>query len=359
MATQAQRSPSACVIFQCAVLAVLSYAPAASAQVQHRPRRVAVIGDSITLGLNDSQGGYPTRAEVSLQASEQTFTTVLNRGIGGWTTSDWLAVPPQTHWDYFRQLHPEITEPVPPPGLAMAEAVATVDGPLDGVVILLGVNDLVWDAQPPSQIVANLHALQDRLRPLAETVLVATLTPSKGISVLGAIQQLNDLIRPEFPDFVPLGDQFLAQPNWYDLLANGLHPNEEGYAVLAAILASELIARGLTGYIGAAIDGFKCYQVKERDHLFEPTTVDLQDQFGVNDGTFELRKPFVLCNPASRNGGQILDPGSHLTCYTLAGPSLPTELSPKVEVQNELGTQQLEIGRPFSLCVPSMKTIEP
>jgi lysophospholipase L1-like esterase len=358
LAIQVPRS-TVCVAFQLAALAALSYAPGASAQVQHRPHRVVIIGDSITLGFGASQGGYPTRAQVALQASEETFTAVLNRGLGGWNTSDWLAAPTQANWDVLRGVHPDVTEPAAPPGMGMAEAVASVDAPLDAIVILLGVNDLVWGNKPLPQVIANLHALQDGLRPLAGTVLISTLTPSRNLFTLAAILQLNDLIRAEFPDFVPLGDQFLAQPNWYDLLADSLHPTDEGQALLASILASELSARGLTGYIGAAIDAFKCYQVTERENLFEPTTVDLQDQFGVNDGSFNVKEPFVLCNPVARNGGPLLQPSEHLTCYTLKGPNLPAGLRPNVEVQNEFGTLQLEVGRPFALCARSAKTIEP
>jgi hypothetical protein len=108
------------------------------------------------------------------------------------------------------------------------------------------------------------------------------------------------------------------------------------------------------------LDHFKCYKAKDlKNPKFDATTVALSDQFGVNDGMFEVKKPFLFCNPADKNGEGIANPVDHLACYKVKGPKLDKADRPKVEVVNQLGTLQLEVQKPFLLCVPSTKTVIP
>jgi cysteine-rich repeat protein len=108
------------------------------------------------------------------------------------------------------------------------------------------------------------------------------------------------------------------------------------------------------------VDPFKCYKVKDRkEPKFLGTVVSLSDQFAVNDGSFQVTKPFLLCNPAEQNGDAVANPAEHLTCYKIKGPALDRSERPRVEVQNALGTSRLEARKPFLLCVPSSKTILP
>lgn len=107
-------------------------------------------------------------------------------------------------------------------------------------------------------------------------------------------------------------------------------------------------------------ESFKCYKAKDlKDPKFTPTTVGLDDQFGVNDGVFEVKKPFLVCNPASIGGSGIANAADHLTCYRIHGPKLAKLDRPRVEVRNQLGTVQLTTTKPFVLCVPSSKTVLP
>jgi hypothetical protein len=109
-----------------------------------------------------------------------------------------------------------------------------------------------------------------------------------------------------------------------------------------------------------ALDHFKCYKAKDlKNPKFVATTVALSDQFGVNDGMFEVKKPFLFCNPADKNGEGISNPVDHLACYKVKGPALDKGDRPKVEVDNQLGGLQLEVTKPFLLCVPSTKTVIP
>ena len=123
----------------------------------------------------------------------------------------------------------------------------------------------------------------------------------------------------------------------------------------------------LVGLLAAAVpasaqnlDNFKCYKAKDlKNPKFASQTVALEDQFGVNDGDFEAKKPFLFCNPASVNGGTIVNMVDHLTCYKIKGPKLDKTQRPNVEVANQLGTIQVQAKKAFLLCVPSSKTIIP
>jgi len=110
----------------------------------------------------------------------------------------------------------------------------------------------------------------------------------------------------------------------------------------------------------APLDHFKCYKAKDlKNPKFASTTVSLSDQFGVNDGAFDVKKPFLFCNPADKNGEGIANPVDHLACYKVKGPKLEKGDRPTVEVDNQLGVLQLEVKKPFLLCVPSTKTVIP
>jgi hypothetical protein len=104
------------------------------------------------------------------------------------------------------------------------------------------------------------------------------------------------------------------------------------------------------------LDHFKCYKVKDlRMPRFTERTVALEDQFGVNDGNFEVRKPVLICNPANKNGEGINNAAGHLTCYKVRGPRLRPR--PSLAVGNQLGTTELEATKPALLCVASLKTL--
>jgi polyhydroxybutyrate depolymerase len=110
----------------------------------------------------------------------------------------------------------------------------------------------------------------------------------------------------------------------------------------------------------SAVDHFKCYKAKDlKNPKFAGTTVALSDQFGVNDGAFDLKKPSLFCNPANKNDEGISNLADHLTCYTVKGPKLLKEDRPKVAVANQFGNLELEVQKPFLLCVPSAKTVIP
>jgi hypothetical protein len=112
------------------------------------------------------------------------------------------------------------------------------------------------------------------------------------------------------------------------------------------------------------VDDFKCYKAKDlKQPKFQAVTVALNDQFGLihDDDDFELKKPFLMCNPTNLNGGGISNPIDHLTCYKIKGSDgkIDKAQRPRVEAHNQLGTIQLELKKAFVVCVPSAKLILP
>ncbi len=108
------------------------------------------------------------------------------------------------------------------------------------------------------------------------------------------------------------------------------------------------------GAFGADVDHYKCYNSRPTLPRFTPVTVSLADSF---ETTTEVAvKPFELCNPVDKNGEGIVDPTAHLHCYrTRRTPSTPQFQSQLVDVTNQFGTQQLQIYRRHSLCLPAEK----
>ncbi len=105
------------------------------------------------------------------------------------------------------------------------------------------------------------------------------------------------------------------------------------------------------------LDHYKCYKVKDlKNPKFVKSSVSLTDQFGINDGIFEAKKPFMFCNPVDKNGEGILNDDDHLTCYKVKGPRLAPNDRPHVQIVNQLGTLQLEAKKAHLLCVPATKT---
>lgn len=130
------------------------------------------------------------------------------------------------------------------------------------------------------------------------------------------------------------------------------------WAVVTAAAVVCFLAADLSATDAAALDHFKCYKAKDlKAPKFEKTSLDsLDDQF-VTETDVELKKPFVLCNPVSKNDEGIENAADHLVCYK-AKPS-KLEPPPKVRVVNQLGTLDLEVKKSFLVCIPSKKTVLP
>lgn len=223
------------------------------------PRRIVFVGDSITQGIHDgrrvdAQGGFPGR----LQRRIGDRAVIVNRGIGGFSTRQWLAGSADgdwtPYWDLLRQIHPSAGfSPKPPAGSeSLVEAMLRESRP-DATIILLGANDMVLapvNGDPPVRSDAFVERFIERLREIAgiarrfsDTVVVATILPSVR-DPDDVRRRLNQRIRSEFPDALPLGEQF-EQGAWQALLSDNIHPSPAGYDRLAALLEPELERRHL------------------------------------------------------------------------------------------------------------------
>ncbi len=101
-------------------------------------------------------------------------------------------------------------------------------------------------------------------------------------------------------------------------------------------------------------DHYQCYSVSGS---LEQRVVRLRDQFHVE--RVRVLRPIQLCNPVSKNGEPLLHPLRHLTCYAIEDVRRTVFSVRRVRVTNQFGVEVLRVIRPYSLCVPSTKTILP
>ncbi|MDJ0848781.1 MAG: hypothetical protein QNK04_10410 [Myxococcota bacterium] len=100
------------------------------------------------------------------------------------------------------------------------------------------------------------------------------------------------------------------------------------------------------------IDHFKCYEATGPSLGAD---IDWSDQFqGVG---VTLLDPFLLCNPADKNGEGIMNTDDHLVCYR-ANPAVPFEFQTDVVTQFDPGGP-VTIFEAFAFCAPSSKTLPP
>jgi lysophospholipase L1-like esterase len=202
----------------------------------------------------DARGGYPGRLQERLGDRVQ----VLRRALGGASAELWLYDVRDGvgagFWEALRAREPALPDDAPPGAASVALAVFEADRP-QVVVILLGVNDLA--AEVPrrglaaiDEVAGRLVSLRRQAERVAPSALVATVLPSHRDPAPWR-DGLNARIRADHPDFLPLGERFAAA-GWERLLADEIHPNAEGYEVLAAILAEELVSRALVPAAGRA-----------------------------------------------------------------------------------------------------------
>jgi acyl-CoA thioesterase-1 len=211
------------------------------------PVRVACVGDSITRGLSYSSNPDTNSYPALLQQSLGLRYTVQNFGVGGSTL---LKKGDKPYWN-----QPEFT--------------ASTDFAPQIVIIMLGTNDAKpknW--QYKSEFTTDLTALVNHYRelPSAPAVYIAT-SPT---AYFNAMNVTDDVISGEIVSLqkktaadlkCPVIDVNAATKNNVDLFTDGIHPNNDGYAVIAQ--AMRAIGAGYTNaklaeltVNGAALNGF-------------------------------------------------------------------------------------------------------
>lgn len=130
-------------------------------------------------------------------------------------------------------------------------------------------------------------------------------------------------------------------------------------ALVAALVTSSVAFAQI-----ALVDNYSCYRVyDQRQPRFATTTVSIQDQFVVADGTYQVRKPYLYCQPANvtfaSGPNAPLNPNDDLLCYRVRGPRLTDDEMPLIQAVDHFGTVRLKARRQRVLCVPASKTILP
>lgn len=177
----------------------------------NNPNVIVAMGDSITKGNFDSAGvPYPARL------AGITGKTVINEGRGGEMSGE---------------------------GAARAANVLAFYKPAY-LLILYGAND-VSRGRSANTIIENLRTIIQAAKANQTRPIIANLTPLYGshAAFQGAVNALNPLIQQlafeEGADFVDLASAF--GNNRSLLLADGLHPSDEGTQVIALTFAKFVI----------------------------------------------------------------------------------------------------------------------
>jgi hypothetical protein len=99
------------------------------------------------------------------------------------------------------------------------------------------------------------------------------------------------------------------------------------------------------------IEHFKCYQASGSP-VNAPAA--LVDQFQSWGGL--ALDPFLLCNPADKNGEEVLNFDDHLVCYSVTPTGASLGLS--VPIANQIYPNvNIDLFHPFAVCVPSTKEL--
>lgn len=177
--------------------------------------RILAFGDSITAGVSTPYGGYTYHLEALLDAQKGS-TVVINAGIGGEITSE---------------------------GLNRFGTTLTKWNDIQYVLLLEGANDVTDSsgAGPLESIVGHLRDMIHIARDdYTQEVILGTLLPRlsyesdrESPTTLELVEGIRDLAVEEN---VPLADHyshFTAIEGWEAYFFDTLHPNHQGYQVLA------------------------------------------------------------------------------------------------------------------------------
>jgi acyl-CoA thioesterase-1 len=203
--------------------------------------RVLVYGDSIAQGFWSTRGGWVELLrqhfdELAIKdLRHNTQPTIFNVGISGDTTRSLLA-----------RIEPE------------TKARKWPDDP-QIVIIAIGTNDDLFEGNrqwvSPSEFESNLENLISTLQPSVQNIMfVGNVAVDEELTTpvfwgnytytneqLKKYEQIVERVAQKHSvAFVPIFDRFLAEQQKRNLLADGLHPNEEGHKFIASLVLPEL-----------------------------------------------------------------------------------------------------------------------
>jgi hypothetical protein len=106
-----------------------------------------------------------------------------------------------------------------------------------------------------------------------------------------------------------------------------------------------------------SIADFNCYKVRDlRNPRFVPKKgVSLEDQFGTT--IVDVKRPYLLCAPASRDGGPAPDEATHMCCYRTRAAQLPD--AAQARTTDGFGNLTVQVRRSTLTCLPCTKQLVP
>jgi lysophospholipase L1-like esterase len=239
---------------------------------------VMAIGSSITCGTACQEElrcnhcfGYPDYLKGIIRAH------VSNRGAAGWTTTWYLNGPGvlPNGWP-FRFWRGQPSRPPKPKASLLTNVILGSDTDSEHapsvVLLMIGINNEFWASQgeiaagAPDTAFAEYQQLVEQARALVPHVFVLTELCGKEIPCkphadgccelnnrdsFAYVTGYNELIRAAYPDdYIPMDAEFAARIGISGIANVGpgkvwLHPNCEGYTMMAEIVADYLVERGL------------------------------------------------------------------------------------------------------------------
>ena len=105
------------------------------------------------------------------------------------------------------------------------------------------------------------------------------------------------------------------------------------------------------------LDHFKCYKLRAGAQLTRPE-LEVTDQFETKNT--QVQRPIRFCNPVDKNGEGINDATAHLMCYQAKDVRGQARFQrTRVRVENQFGTQDLNVYKTDVLCLPATKNEVP
>lgn len=96
---------------------------------------------------------------------------------------------------------------------------------------------------------------------------------------------------------------------------------------------------------------YVCHKVKDLKvpAKFVSNTSTAVDQ--VANHSLSIKKPFLLCNPAVKNGNPIVNAALHYVCYKAKGGKFAVSY----DITDQYGPLRLQTKKPFLVCNPASK----
>jgi hypothetical protein len=120
-----------------------------------------------------------------------------------------------------------------------------------------------------------------------------------------------------------------------------------------SLVTAGLVLIGYASVAPAQLDHYVCRQVKD---LKIPAKFVAQPGIAVADqtaaDTCDVKKLYMLCDPASKNGGPVNDLSAHLCCYKMTCSQKPAV---NYQITDQFGTLTLQTKKPKFLCNPCTK----